>query len=594
MGRLAWRKLIYRKIPMGIMSIRAGDTRRPSTPTSCTFEVWGPERYDDILAANPNLAPVDIEHFRRQQTTLIVALDDGELAASTWMTNGRTWISELHRFADFPPNEHLSCRTYVPEAYRGQALMAWMIHHYSVQVDPDDTIWGLVYERNAASIRSVENLGWRRTGDIWSHIVLGRSVGSSRSYPPRAPLPRRPVDPATGERRDPPAALVLAGTVHAGPLHAARAIHRLGAAVHIATSGSGAALLGRSRAVATATDLALDGADDPAEIVLRWIERTAPEQGPVPVIPTNDRFYDLLHQVRHRLPDHVVPLLPPEQATDALVDKASSIELAERAGLEVPRWRAVRAPGDIAGVHDLTLPVIVRPTAWRTGGAHRFKVALAHRPEEVDRLLERSLADGAEVIASEYLAAPDDAVEFALVWRSLDGSATEVCTGRKRRQASPDGGVMAWGEAVDLPDVRAAALAMLDETGFTGLGGVEVIRHDGRLWFIEMNPRLEAIHHLAIAAGVDLVGIAYEDAALGQLPRLPSSQAPAAAWSSSGWLERVRSERSAVRTALRDHRDFRRHANRTTAVWSSADPGPGLAAVGQLVRRALRRGGPTR
>lgn len=593
-ARLAWRKLVHRKISMGVMGVRAGDSIEPAQPTPFRLEVWGPERYDEVLGVNPHLSAADVERFRRQPSAVIVALDGDRIAASTWMLQGRTWISELHRDVDLPPDEHYSCRTHVLDDYRGASLMTWLIHHYCSLQDPDDRVWGVVYDRNLASIRGLDKMGWRRTGDIWTHIVLGRAIGGSRSYPARPPLPRRPVDPATGERRDLPAALVLAGTMHAGPLHAARGIHRLGAPVHVATGGTGASLLGRSRSIASAIDLSLDEADAPEEVILRWIADTAPTPGPVPVICTNDRSYDLLHRVRHRLPEHVVPVLPPTEATEALVDKASSFELAERAGLDVPPWRAVRRSADIAAAHELELPVIVRPTAWSTGGANRFKVALAHRPDELEGLLERSLADGAELIAQEYLAAPDDAVEFALVWRSLDGSATEVCTGRKRRQASPDGGVMAWGEAVDLPDVRAAALAMLEATGFTGLGGVELIRHDGRLWFIEMNPRLEAIHHLATAAGVDLVALAYEDAALAQLPLVASTQAPAAAWSTSAWIERVRAERGAWRTALHDHREFRRHAHRTTAVWSTADPGPGIAAVTQLLRRALGRGGSAR
>ena len=110
--------------------------------------------------------------------------------------------------------------------------------------------------------------------------------------------------------------------------------------------------------------------------------------------------------------------------------------------------------------------------------------------------------------------APDQAVELALVWRSRDGATTAVCTGRKRRQASPDGGVMVWGEAAELPDVRDAALRFLDVSGFRGVGGIELIRAGGRLWFIEFNPRLEAIHFLAARAGVDLVALDYRE----QLP----------------------------------------------------------------------------
>src|SRR5690606_32541457 len=135
---------------------------------------------------------------------------------------------------------------------------------------------------------------------------------------------------------------------------------------------------------------------------------------------------------------------------------------------------------------------------------------------------------------------------------------TATCTGRKRRLSEPDGGVMAWGEAVDLPEVRRMTEAFLDRAGFTGVGGLEVIRSGGRAWFVEFNPRLESIHSLATAAGVDTVALAFEDLALGRRPVAPPRQRPAAAWIGSAWLSRIRRQPGAWVHLLRDRFRFGR------------------------------------
>lgn len=172
--RLGYRKLIYRKVSLERYEIPAGESRAPSYPLIHRVEIVDPDQYETIVEASPYLTIDDITRFRQQGSTCIAVMDGDRVAASTWMAKGQVLASDLQRDVTVAQDEHLSCRSYVDPTYRGQSLMSHMIHHYSQQVCPTDTIWGLIFGWNAASVRSVERLGWRHTGTYWTTYVFGR------------------------------------------------------------------------------------------------------------------------------------------------------------------------------------------------------------------------------------------------------------------------------------------------------------------------------------------------------------------------------------------------------------------------------------
>lgn len=385
-----------------------------------------------------------------------------------------------------------------------------------------------------------------------------------------------------------PVCLVLAEEVWGSPLHVVRSLGLEGVPVLVATAGTGAAVYGRSRFCTAAADF---DPSDPAGFcseVRDWVERLMPGNRPVVVLPLSDRLVSFLHQSREAFPDRFRLSIPPPESTEALLTKEASFRLAERAGLNVPPWVPVRTPEEVTAADVLKLPVVVRPTSWATVGEQYFKLAVCRRRDTLHQELRAFLALGAELVVQEYVEAGEADVELALLWRSTDGHVTAVCTGRKRRQANAEGGVMVWGETIPLPDVRDGAVRFLDAAGFTGLGGIEFIRAQGRPWFIECNPRLEAIHFLAARAGLDTVRMAYCDLAFGEVPRQIPEQQHAAAWMGNAWLQRLLSDPSYRWAALRDRWDFARAPRRVRAVWTWRDPLPSLALGGRLVAHAAR------
>jgi predicted ATP-grasp superfamily ATP-dependent carboligase len=248
----------------------------------------------------------------------------------------------------------------------------------------------------------------------------------------------------------------------------------------------------------------------------------------------------------------------------------------------------VDSPTDIEQCMDLRFPVVARPVSWSAAGGRYFKIQVSRSPDQLETSLLLALSMGATLIVQEYLEVEDHQVEFAIVWRSADRSMTVACTGRKLGQSTPEGGVMVWGKSEDLPDVREQAYGFLDESDFLGLGGIEFIRTEGQLHFVEFNPRLEAIHFLATRAGVDTVSMAYQDLALDVMPSQPPPQRRATAWVGSAWAQRITADRRSVWPLLRDRLRFAVAPNRVRAIWSWSDPLPSLAVARRLLLASAR------
>lgn len=374
-----------------------------------------------------------------------------------------------------------------------------------------------------------------------------------------------------------------------GTLQACRSLVSRGVPTYVAVAGRGSEVYRASRACSDATDLDDSTAATCCEELRRWVEHVVEPGTLVVLIPTSDRLVEFLHTQRSSFGARYRLGIPEPGVAERLLCKPDAFDIAEAAGLSVPAWRRVRQQSDIARCEELRLPVVVRPSSWSTQGAEPFKVVLVRDREMCARALQRLVDGGADVVVQEYVGGDGTAVEFGLSWRSKTGSRSMVCTGVKHREASDDGGVMVWGSAVDQPSTRSATMSFLDSSGFTGLGGAEFIRRMGTLWFIEFNPRLEAITFLATRAGLDLVAAEFDDlAGITEAP-VSSPQRPATAWVGSAWLARLTGPSGSLLEALGDRARFALSPNRVKAVWSFTDPGPSVQIVKMMMSAARRR-----
>ena len=376
-------------------------------------------------------------------------------------------------------------------------------------------------------------------------------------------------------------------------LQAARLLAQRGVEVAVACAGIGGRVLGASKAVMAATDLPDNDTHDYVGALLIWLKTLEgiDHGGPIPVVPLSDRLAAWLDSARERFEPPYVVGIPPSPVLQPLLSKHLAMLTAERAGLDVAPWRLVSSPGQAeSAVEALGMPLIVRPTSWSTHGDAYFKQAILQDPDNATRFLRSQLSEAAELVLQEFLDVEADSIEFAIVGTTPAGEIESLTTGRKMASSSDRGGVLAWGEAVWLPDVAEACRAFIADSGFTGVGGIEFIRHSGRLWFVEFNPRLEAIHFLSDLAGVPhlwphVAGLA----GLEMANRKPPAQRPAAIWMETAWLDRVINHPPSIRTAVSHYRQYRRFPERASAIFDPVDPRPAAAYLSMLGSRGLRR-----
>jgi predicted ATP-grasp superfamily ATP-dependent carboligase len=327
-------------------------------------------------------------------------------------------------------------------------------------------------------------------------------------------------------------------------------------------------------------------------------EIAAIESRPIVVVTATDRGSELLVRAAPELPSHVHVFEGPDSAHMALMDKERADPIARRAGVNVP-WTAEMSDWPtferLAG--EAPWPCVVKPVfshEWREKYTLE-RTFLAADAEEARRLLARPLDDGFPMLLSQYIPGGDDHVEEAIVVRLADGSYPMQFGCRKLRQWPPGFGETAVGESQPLPETTEIAKKVLDEAGFVGVAGVEVKRHaeTGERWFLEVNVRCPGQWGLGDACGAEaserlvraLAGMELGPAAVGKpgvrmvLPDidarilLPALKAVP-----------VRRRPALAARMLRPY-----WGARELGVFDPRDPGPGLAMLGIVARRRVKR-----
>lgn len=239
---------------------------------------------------------------------------------------------------------------------------------------------------------------------------------------------------------------------------------------------------------------------------LRAIQQIASSSDRVVALPATDRASALLTRAEDRLPPNVLRFERSDSAHTELMDKGRADSLARRAGVLVPWTARVLSREDLWRLAPTApWPCVVKPVLsheWRRrfGEARAF---LAEDGECAERLLQRPLNAGLEMLLCQYIPGGDEDVEEAIVVRLADGSYPVRFGCRKLRQCPPSFGVTALGESSELPETMALAERVLDEADFVGVAGVEAKRHrdTGERWFVDANVRLPAQWGLGDACG---------------------------------------------------------------------------------------------
>lgn len=223
------------------------------------------------------------------------------------------------------------------------------------------------------------------------------------------------------------------------------------------------------------------------------------------IAPVREEDVFILSKYRDVFAEHLSPVWPDMETLGIAHDRVELVEAAQRAGVDVPEtWL-------LDDVSDWDRPLIAKSRyglvtdhyveGMESGTVHPTPntqyIEPGDRPD-VEDLTERM---GHVPIVQEYVPGTEYTV------RALYDEGESVLSTQKalRRGYKYPRGPSIYHEAVDIPDLRAAALALLDELEWHGPASVGFIRDEetGGVKLLEINPRfwssLPCDHH----AGVD-------------------------------------------------------------------------------------------
>jgi len=322
--------------------------------------------------------------------------------------------------------------------------------------------------------------------------------------------------------------------------------------------------------------------------LLTWAAKQKAASRPF-LVPHSD--WDCVDIVRHRarVEEHFCLAMPSAELVMGLQDKARACALAESHGLDVPPYASVASPLELrTALERIGCPAVMKPLQWSDAGDLPFKVVKIDTATDFLEKGAELLRSGATLIVQQYVPGEDEAIEVCMFYRSLDGRETRMCTGFKKRQFPPGQGVMAYGEARDLPELAGKSRRFVEDIDYRGFGGIEFKRYKGREYFIEMSTRPEAFHALAVRAGVDLPWYAYSDVVLDRPEGGADEQCPAGYVDEAALLGLLRHHRREV-ALFREIRPYLFRRNTVFALWDIEDLLPWVFFLARRVTRFLAR-----
>lgn len=244
--------------------------------------------------------------------------------------------------------------------------------------------------------------------------------------------------------------------------------------------------------------------DDPGYVDALWtvLESTRPQL----VLPVGYRSAAALESTRDELPDSTAVCLPDPDAFETAADKAATMELAARLGIDVPAdYSSLVETLDAerrerGALEALEFPVFCK-ARWEAGGGHETtaRVADPARFWEVYDRLERA-SPTEEVLVQESIDGSTGTYGCGLFCRNGE---IELRMAHEELRSVPRRG----GSGTHLrlrrdPALEAAASDLLRALEWDGVALIECKRRaDGDLVLMEINPKFWASYALASAHG---------------------------------------------------------------------------------------------
>lgn len=223
------------------------------------------------------------------------------------------------------------------------------------------------------------------------------------------------------------------------------------------------------------------------------------------------RFRDLLSPCyRFRLPD--------ADLVERFVDKSRFSDLAEQAGLPVPRSLRLENGGPPPSP-PWGFPSVLKPASrlgWFETGLTKgvgHKAIRVDSQEELEAWVEKVRRHGVACILQEFIPGGDDQIYSFHGYLDQNSTPLAWFVGRKVRSYPLDTGRSSCLRLVNEPEVATLGLSVLQRLAFQGVVKVDMKRdsRSARYYVLEINPRFNLWHYLGAVSGVNLPAAAYAE-----------------------------------------------------------------------------------
>jgi D-aspartate ligase len=233
------------------------------------------------------------------------------------------------------------------------------------------------------------------------------------------------------------------------------------------------------------------------------------------IYPNDDETVRFLSQNKEQLEKHYRISTPPWDAVRLAYEKRLTYQLAEKAGIPIPKTFYPNSIEELAKL-DLQLPVIIKPSVKEPFYSQTKKKAILvnNRQQLRDEFSKAApLIDSSGLIIQEFIPGGPNCL-FSVGSLFKQGEFLGKVVARRTRQHPMDfGHATTYAETVDIPELEDSAKIILNAMGYYGLSEVEFMldTRDKKYKMIEVNARLWGWHTLALGAGVDLPYLLYRD-----------------------------------------------------------------------------------
>ena len=254
------------------------------------------------------------------------------------------------------------------------------------------------------------------------------------------------------------------------------------------------------------------------------------------LIPTDDQTLTAATEHYDDFKDLLHIACPPPPITRLILNKASTLEIAKKCGIRVPKTVIVSSSAQFSDlVRDFPFPWVLKPSKKETRmeETKSYTVATA---DEIARRFSATREFTPALLLQEYIAGAGVGVEMLM----HEGNCLAVFQHRRLKELPYTGGVSVMAVAEHpTPALVEFSLALLRALKWEGVAMVEFKVHNGSAVLMEVNGRYWGTVSLPISNGMDFPWYQWQ-VAHGEQPMIPSEYSAGIKWRFTvGYLERL-------------------------------------------------------